>query len=262
MKKEYIALLDSGIGGISLLLKLTRTLPEYNFIYFGDNRNAPYGNKTKEELIELTKKNLNYIMRYNVKALVIACNTLSIKILPFIKQHINIKVFFVLPPIERVISNSKKNTLILATPITAKAIMEDKRFNLKPNLFVLGMPNLALDIENNKFNLSKVDFNKHIGEETSKIKVNLPRIHNLILGCTHYHFIKNKIFNHFQPLKVVDGSDYTLKKIVNFVKSEAKLKKPSKSPVIFIGENKRENKKFYSKWLTIGKIEQINCKKI
>ena len=76
MNDGYIAILDSGIGGISVLLELIKLLPNERYLYFGDNHNAPYGNKSLSQLLRITEKNIDYIKQYKIKALIFACNTL------------------------------------------------------------------------------------------------------------------------------------------------------------------------------------------
>ena len=84
MNNDYIAVLDSGIGGISVLNELLKLMPNQNFIYFGDNKNAPYGSKNLKTLLELTKSNLDYLTSsFNLKGLVLGCNTLSVNFLSF-----------------------------------------------------------------------------------------------------------------------------------------------------------------------------------
>ena len=75
-KRELpIAVIDSGVGGISVLRELIGIMPNENYIYFGDSKNAPYGSKTRHEVLSLTRKNLAFLKKKGIKALVIACNT-------------------------------------------------------------------------------------------------------------------------------------------------------------------------------------------
>ena len=93
MKEQFIAIIDSGIGGISVLKKLVEQFPKENFIYFSDNDNVPYGNKTDNELLYLSMKMINNLSQYNLKAIVLGCNTLSVKVLHKIKHYIDIPIF-------------------------------------------------------------------------------------------------------------------------------------------------------------------------
>ena len=75
-KKDLpIAVMDSGLGGISVLRELVKIMPNERFLYFGDSINAPYGTKTKPEVLEITRKNLSLLKERGIKAFVIACNT-------------------------------------------------------------------------------------------------------------------------------------------------------------------------------------------
>ena len=86
MHNGFIALLDSGIGGISVLKELVNRFPNESFLYFGDNLNAPYGNRNKYDMLSLVMKNIDEIKRYPLKAIVLACNTLSVNLIAEIKD--------------------------------------------------------------------------------------------------------------------------------------------------------------------------------
>ena len=75
LREKPIAVIDSGVGGISVLRELLKIMPWEHYLYFGDSANAPYGSKTKGEVLELTRKNLQMLRKRGIKALVIACNT-------------------------------------------------------------------------------------------------------------------------------------------------------------------------------------------
>ena len=185
MNNDYIAVLDSGIGGISVLNELLKLMPNQNFIYFGDNKNAPYGSKNLKTLLELTKSNLDYLTSsFNLKGLVLGCNTLSVNFLSQIQDYSGLKTFGVFPPVESAILKGK--TLLLATERTAE------RYSGVKNLFAVGLKDLAGEIEKNAFCLENVCFERHL-KSLGLPKNFLRDFETLILGCTHYNFIKNKI---------------------------------------------------------------------
>ena len=257
MKDSYMAVLDSGIGGISVLERLIKLLPNEKFLYFGDNKNAPYGNKSEKELLLLTLNNLNYLFKYRVKQIVFACNTLSVKVLPLLHNYINhdidISYYGTMPPIELSTKNPNEKTILLCTCATEE-FYKEKSGN--SNLVIIGFSDLAKDIEENKFNLERVNFQKHLYKEIEKRRLKLDKIDNVILGCTHYHFIKNQILDHFRPKKIFDGGEITANKLLLDVGLTRITKKDSKNQVIFIGDNKRENKRFFQKWLTIQNLQK------
>ena len=91
-KRCCIGVFDSGVGGVSVLKQIVKLLPNENIIYFGDTKNIPYGDKTKEEIQKLSKRIVEFLITNNCKALVIACNTISIATLEELKSHSNIPI--------------------------------------------------------------------------------------------------------------------------------------------------------------------------
>lgn len=237
MNNGYIALIDSGIGGISLLLELIKLLPNERFLYFGDNKNAPYGNKNKRQLLDLTLSNIDYIKRYNVKVLVVACNTLSANFLEEIRVYSNLPTFGVFPPVEKAITMGGK-TLLLATNLTSE------KYRSYRNIEVVGLNDLANKIESNIFsidNLTICDMFRQSGLIDKKSYYD-----TIILGCTHYFFVKNKIFDHFRPRKILMGETFASLRVKKYLESQKSLGKHYINSVLFIGENAIINERFYN----------------
>ncbi len=265
MNKGYVAIMDSGIGGLSVLAELKKRLPNESFIYFGDNKNAPYGCKSERELLSLTMENLQTLKRYPLKCVVLGCNTLSTTIMrELCYYNPEIKFFGTYPPVEiNQIRNRK--VLLICTSNTAK------KYKASDNVCVLPTKNLACDIERNIHHLSKIDFSKHVidafndfyGKNLSNNPLtandaqlttkNLKMIfdHRLryfevvILGCTHYFFIKNKIFDHFRPRIILGGESFTANKVKQYLQNNKMLKKHCKNQVIFIGDFAETNKRVF-----------------
>ena len=240
MKDSYIAVLDSGIGGISVLKALIEKFPYERFIYYGDNKNAPYGNRSLNDLMMLTMKNIDYIKHYNIKALVLGCNTLSINLFFKIQDYAGVPVFGVFPPVEAAIMSSRQ-TLLLATKATSKC------YTAKTGLDVVGLDYLVNDVENNMFNLEKVDFKHNLDFTTGRFISAKGYYDTVILGCTHYIFIKNKIFDHFCPKKIISGNDYLILAVDKFLKNDKRSVKHLCFKPIFIGDCAYDNEKFYVK---------------
>ena len=248
MKKQYIAVIDSGIGGISALTELDKTFCGENFIYLGDNDNAPYGTRTKDDLLRLTVNNIEYLKgRGELKAIVLGCNTLSVNLLDKIRYYCEpIPVFGVFPPIETAVTLGK-NSLLLATPLTAEKYAREKI----PGVSVLGLPGLAKTIEEHAFDLESVAADREINEAmflAGKEKENRAgAFDNVILGCTHYSFIKNKISDHFKPKRIFGGEEYTAKTAASVLKKPKSSVKTCKNSVLFVGRNAELNRLFYEK---------------
>ncbi|MBQ3115746.1 MAG: aspartate/glutamate racemase family protein [Clostridia bacterium] len=239
MTSGYIAVLDSGIGGISLLHRLVDLLPNQNFIYFGDNDNAPYGNKSERELLSLALKNVDYVKGYEVKSLVLGCNTLSANFIREITEYSSLDTFGVFPPIERAILSGGK-TLLLCTAKTRE------RFLGINGVDVVAPTYLATDIEKNAFSLDRVNLKKNLYENSiGNFCDKKGHYDHLILGCTHYEFVKNKILDHFRPRFVTSGNDFTAKFVQNNYKNAKSSVKYLRNNVLFIGKNAQFNQKFY-----------------
>ena len=230
MNNGYIAILDSGIGGFSFLIQAARRLNGERFLYFGDNSNAPYGNKSVKELYTLTQKNLDEILKHDVKAVVCACNTLSTSVLPRIVKRCDVPVFGVYPPVNA----CQGNAVLFATPITCARYVNIKGLSLCP------LKNLAGEIERNKFNLKDIDISAYFQNCPVTCK------ETIILGCTHYFFVKKQFINHFCPQKVLIGEEYTAERLDKSLRRFDMLAKNQKLTVDFIGNCAEENYKFYS----------------
>ncbi|MBQ6979741.1 MAG: hypothetical protein IJR66_03865 [Clostridia bacterium] len=241
MNKKYIAIFDSGIGGLSLLKILNEKVSGQNFLYLGDNKNVPYGNKSVKELKTLTFNRLSLFFNFPLKALIIGCNTLSTNILPDIRKYMNCKVFGVFPPLEKNVMAGNKVSLFA----TERTVSTFSDYPVKKVI----LKDLASDIERNKYNLNKVDLSvvrNSVGFDTDTV----------ILGCTHYFFIKNNIFVHRQPLKIDSGEIYTANKVINELnlkKIDKNRKTARENQVFFLGENYNDNKRF---WLNV--VRDIN----
>lgn len=190
-EKKYssIGLFDSGMGGLSILLELKKKLKNENFIYFADNLNSPYGNYNDKKIIELSMKNINYMLTKNLKALIIACNTVTAAAIKHIREMTDIIIIGVEPAILPAIKETKTNKiLLLATKSTLKNRQYDKLYNDK-EIFNIPCENLAEIIENN------YDNDKLIYEEIQKILFPYKNCDydGLVLGCTHY-VLKKELF--------------------------------------------------------------------
>ncbi len=226
MSGEYIAILDSGAGGLNVLKNLVKTFPSERFLYLGDKENAPYGNKSTDELLAVTIKNLDIIKEYGAKILVLGCNTLSACLYEEINRRIQIPIIRVTPPVEYALSKYK-NALLLATVKTA-----EKYIGYDNRLTVVGLPNLAKEIEDNLLDLDRVDFAKHIDKYVGESK-----FQSVILGCTHYAFIKNKIFDHLKPLSVICSEDFLKKDIEKYLLKDKSLENNKRFNVLFVGKH-------------------------
>lgn len=226
MKESFICVIDSGIGGLSVLSELVKLMPNENYLYFGDNDNAPYGNLSKRKLWNITMENLVYLSAFSIKTLVVGCNTLSVSFLKDIEKFSGKETFGVFPPIEKALTEDGEATLF-ATETTSK------KYGGIKGLKTFGLKSLASEIEKNCLNLSSFvpDF-----ESANSVIGGC-----LVLGCTHYSLIKKQIIDHFFPRKIFCGEKLTAKIIYEKHKKNLIVKNDSKTQVKFVGKNANKN---------------------
>jgi len=269
MNTPRIALIDSGIGGLNVLNALVNELPNEHFLYYGDNHNAPYGNKSTRELEELTFSIIENLKDYSIKAYVLACNTLSVSVRTKLQGIVSVPVYAVFPPVESAIIE-RKPTLLLATVKTVEGLakslgaktedMQEGTLAVKNNLVMAGLKELARDIEDGIFNLTTINyrkrfdyinnvFNKEFCQKIFYKEYPFDHFYQVILGCTHYNFAKKIIFDHFLPTKLSCGINNT----VNMVKKGFFDQKIAKnipnlsdlSRIEFVGSGAKINRKVF-----------------
>lgn len=246
LQKQPIAVFDSGVGGISVLRELVKIMPNENYIYFGDSKNAPYGMKTKQEVLELTlscAKNLfNGVYDRAAKALVVACNTATSAAVRELRQlYPQIPIVGIEPAVKpAVVHRPGGQVLVMATPMT---IREEKfktlmgRYSKQATIIPLPCPGLMDFVE--RGDLDSEDFRKYLEELLYAYRTN--KVDAAVLGCTHYPFAKKMIQEILgQEVMIFDGGEGTAREMKRRL-SEADLLNPSEEPGEIVFENSLED---------------------
>ena len=189
-KEGSIGIFDSGIGGVTVLREIIKILPNENYIYYSDSKNNPYGDKTKQEIINRCEEIFSFLLEKNCKTIVIACNTASaIAVNTLRERHKDIPIIAIEPAYKMVYDYAyDKETLVMAT----KGTIESERFNLLYNKYnnhktkLLECVGLADVIEEGNEEKIKKYLEKNIGKYKGKVE-------NVVLGCTHYPLIQKDI---------------------------------------------------------------------
>lgn len=215
-----IGIFDSGMGGISVLAEAIKIMPFEKYIYFGDSKNAPYGEKTPEEVARLSKDICNYLIGQGVKAIVVACNTATSAAIKQLRETYDIPIIGMEPALKPAVEKFPKGTIaVMATNMTLK---EKKFSNLmdkygkNANIIKLPCPILVELVEEGKFE----------GEEVEKAilscfeGVNLDKLDAVVLGCTHYIFLKSTIRKILGPrVEIIDGNEGTIRHLQDILES-------------------------------------------
>ena len=219
-RESPIAVIDSGVGGISVLCELVRLMPRENFIYYGDSANAPYGTKNKSLVLDITRKNVEALIETGAKAVVIACNTATSAAAGQLRvEHPDFPIIGIEPAIKPAsILFSNPRVLVMATPLT---LYEEKfqnlcrRFAEYEEIVPLPCPGLVELIEAGKLDCEETDaYLRELFEPYLAQKIDA-----VVLGCTHYPHIKTAIARCL-PLRttILDGGEGTARETFRRVK--------------------------------------------
>lgn len=200
-----VGVFDSGIGGLSVLRELEKILPNEDFYYYGDSLNNPYGEKSDEELFSITSGVVDYLVNKGCKLIVIACNTATTRCMKYLREKYKDIIFVgTVPAIKVACDRDFKNTLVMATPATIESerTMELIRDNIRKdqNIYLVACPGLANAIEDNDQEKIKEILKDTFREYKDK------EIDSIVLGCTHYPFIKEDILKEMPGVILLDGS--------------------------------------------------------
>jgi len=190
-----IGVFDSGYGGLTVLQSLVEKLPNYDFIYYGDNLRAPYGTRSFNEVYRYTLKAVQELIAMDCPLIILACNTASAKALRSIQQHYiakhepNKRVLGVIRPSAEVIDrySKTKHIALLATPGTVKSDsykIELEKFAPHSTLYQYACTNWVSLIENNQWNTPFGE--QQITHDLNRLLDQSKQIDTLLLACTHY----------------------------------------------------------------------------
>lgn len=207
--KNKIGIFDSGVGGLTVLKSLSDKYKCIDYIYIGDNKYCPYGDKTKEELLNYAKRIVNYFIEKGISIIVIACNTSCSQTLDELKQiYKNITFIGVIDStIDIFLKSKKNNVLVIGTSATINSNIYESKIKEKNNnikVTNLATPKLVPLIEN-------MEMTKKVLNEYLKPYNN---IDSIILACTHYKLIEKEIDKN---IKVINSSDSIVNTIKNYI---------------------------------------------
>ena len=210
-----VAVFDSGVGGISVLREMVRLMPQEDYYFFGDSVHAPYGTREPEEIRRLTLENVAHMREKGMKALVVACNTAtSAAITALRERYTDIPVVGIEPALKpAVMEKEHPRVLVMATPMTVHA---DKfrnlmaRFEDQATVIPLGCPGLMEFVEEGK--LEGPELEAYLEKLLAPWRNG--GIDAVVLGCTHYPFLKRTIAKVLgERPHILDGSEGTAREL-------------------------------------------------
>jgi glutamate racemase len=209
--KKPIGLFDSGVGGTSIWKEVHALLPNESTIYLADSKNAPYGQKTQEEIIELSKKNTAFLLENNCKLIIVACNTATTNAIKVLRATYDIPFIGIEPAIKPAALHSKTQKIgILATQGTLNSELFHQTVALYSDVKVveqIGFDLVTL-IENGEMHSKRMTqlLNDYL------LPMVAQDIDYLVLGCTHYPYLIPQIKKIIpKNIKIIDSGEAVAK---------------------------------------------------
>jgi len=226
---QAIGVFDSGVGGISIWKEIVDLLPYEDTIYLADSKNAPYGQKSRQEIIDLSVKNTELLLNKGCKIIVVACNTATTSAIDFLRDNYMVDFIGIEPAIKPAALQTKTNAIgILATQGT----LSSELFHSTSKKFTEGIKvveqvgeGLVPLIENGKMDTPEMVYllNKYLNPMLEE------QIDYLVLGCSHYPFLIPQIRKIVGDKVTIIDSGYAVAKQTRAILSEKNLLAPKKN---------------------------------
>lgn len=228
-----IGVFDSGYGGLTVLKELVRFLPKYDYLYLGDNARAPYGTRSFETVYRYTLDAVSWLLEQGCPLIILACNTASAKALRTIQQqdlqklHPTARVLGVIRPTAEIIGQYTKSGSIgiFATPGTVQShsyLIEIEKYFPDLKVEQEACPMWVPLIENNEHNTPGAEYfiRKHVQELKSRNK----NIDTVLLACTHYPLLKEKLSKELGPgVKVLSQGEIVAHSLEDYLQRHPEI---------------------------------------
>ncbi len=269
-KSKSIGVFDSGFGGLDILKGIVKKLPDYDYVYLGDSARAPYGNRSQEVILKFSKQAVDFLFKEGCEIIIFACNTASSEALRIIQQkylpkkYPNKRVLGVLiPAVEDAgIKTKNKRVGVIATEasVESKAFLDEfRKVDSKIKVFQKACPLLVPIVELGEVNKFST---KNILEQYLKPLVD-KKVDTLVLGCTHYGILENKIKKIVgKDVKIISEARVVPNKLLDYLNRHSEIEnKISKGKKIRFCTTDHSDKfqklgsKFFGKDI---KVEKVN----
>jgi len=232
-KRGAIGVFDSGFGGLDILREIAKNLPEYNYIYLGDTARTPYGTRSQEVVYNFTRQAVDFLFKKNCQLIILACNTASSEALRRIQQKYLPRRYpkrrvlgVIIPAAEAAIDKTYNGRVgVIATEGTVNSgafERELKKLNPKIKIFQKACPLLVPIVEagEEKSPATEIILKRYLRPLTKK------NIDTLILGCTHYGLLQNKIRKIIgKKIEIISEGKIVAEKLKDYLIRHPKIEK-------------------------------------
>ena len=217
-----IGMFDSGVGGLSVLREAVRQLPSERFLFFGDTKNAPYGTKTKEDVLDLSRNAVKILLDRGCKAIVIACNTATSAAAATLRAEYPDLPIIAMEPALKPASLLHRDGIVLAlaTPGTiAGEKYESLYARYGEGVVSLPCPGLMEFAERGEMDTPAL--HAYLTERFAPYREQ--KVEAVVLGCTHYVFLRPAIQKHFPGVPLIDGNAGTVRQLIRRLEEKGLL---------------------------------------
>lgn len=220
-----IGVFDSGLGGLVITGALMKTMPEYDYVYYGDTAHLPYGEKSSEQILAYTIEAVKYLIAQDCGLIIIACNTATSIALRYLQQKFipayapDVKVLgVVIPTVEEAVDGTVRMVGVIGTTATVNShIYKAELLKIKPSLKVneVSAPELVNAIEANDF----VAARRLVAEYAPRFS----KMDSLVLGCTHYPLVKDYFRVELPQVKIISQDELMGAKLKDYLERHVEI---------------------------------------
>ena len=233
LQKQPIGVFDSGYGGLTVLKEIVKKIPEYDYLYLGDNARAPYGNRSFETVYQYTLQCVEKLFAMNCSLVIIACNTASAKALRNIQQvdlpkkYPDKRVLGVIRPTTEIVGKYSKtgHVGVLGTKGTVASNsypIEIEKFFPELKVYQEACPMWVSLVENNEINSIGADY--FVKQNLDNLFAKSDKIDTIILGCTHYPLLAEKIKKYIpENLTLLSQGEIVAESLTDYLKRHPEM---------------------------------------
>ena len=244
-----LGIFDSGLGGLTVLREIIKNNTYDKIIYFGDTKNLPYGEKDKETLLKMTRFNIDFLRSKGADEIVVACGTVSSNALDDIKDDYDFKIVGIIDAlVNGAIKETKNNKIgVIATEATIRTHIFKEKIKDK-EVYEVACPKFTPLIE--KGMIDSLEMDEAIHEYLKPLKEK--DIDTLIMGCTHYPLLEDKIRNYFsKPINIINSGIILAEELNDGERKEPKLE-------FYVSGDKEEFREHGKRFIDIDDLTELH----
>lgn len=245
MDERPIGVFDSGLGGLTAVREIRSILPFENIIYFGDTSRVPYGGRSQEILLKYARQDIHFLRSFDIKALLVACGTVSTTALPTLEKESDLPILGVVEPACRqalAVTRNKRVGLIATAASVRSGAYERTIAAMDGGVTVIARacPLFVPLVENGRYRVGDSVIETVAREYLEPLKAE--GIDTLILGCTHYPLLKDVIANVMGPgVALIDSGEESAKELQRLLTASDSLGEPQGGGAIYCVSDRVED---------------------